>query len=84
MRVQEQIEAKLKAAFSPEILEVENQSHLHAGHAGSPNSGESHFRVTLKADKLNALSRIERYRKVHFILKDELDGPVHALSLSFV
>ena len=56
MNVQEQIEAKLSAALSPELLEVENQSHLHAGHAGSPNSGESHFRVTLKVEALNALS----------------------------
>ena len=70
-------------ALSPELLEVENQSHLHAGHAGSPNS-ESHFRVTLKVEALNALSRVERYRKVHAILQAELDGSVHALSLNFV
>ena len=84
MSVQEQIEAKLRAALSPELLEVENQSHLHAGHAGSPNSGESHFRVTLKVEALNALSRVERYRKMHAILQAELDGPVHALSFNFV
>ena len=83
MNMQEQIEAKLIAALSPEILEVENESHLHAGHAGSPNSGESHFKITLKAETLSALPRLERYRKVHSILADELAGPVHALSISF-
>ena len=83
MSVQEQIEAKLIAALSPEILEVENESHLHAGHAGSPNSGESHFKITLKAEALSALPRLERYRKVHSILAEELAGPVHALSISF-
>ena len=83
MNVQEQIEAKLIAALSPAILEVENESHLHAGHAASPNSGESHFNITLKADALSALTRLERYRKVHAILADELAGPVHALSISF-
>ncbi|MAW51999.1 MAG: BolA family transcriptional regulator [Geminicoccus sp.] len=83
MNVQEQIEAKLIAALSPAILEVENESHLHAGHAASPNSGESHFKITLKADALSALTRLERYRKVHAILADELAGPVHALSISF-
>lgn len=83
MSVEEQIEAKLRAAFSLDILEIENQSHLHAGHAGSPNSGESHFQVTLKSEELNKLNRVERYRKVHEVLKEELDGPVHALSLKF-
>ena len=83
MNVQEQIEAKLIAALSPAILEVENESHLHAGHAASPNSGESHFKITLKADALSALTRLERYRKVHAILADDLAGPVHALSISF-
>ena len=83
MNVQEQIEAKLIAALSPAILEVENESHLHAGHAASPNSGESHFKITLKADALSALTRLERYLKVHAILADELAGPVHALSISF-
>ena len=83
MNVQEQIEANLIAALSPAILEVENESHLHAGHAASPNSGESHFKITLKADALSALTRLERYRKVHAILADELAGPVHALSISF-
>ena len=83
MSVQEQIEAKLIAALSPEILEVENESHLHAGHAGSPNSGESHFKITLKAEALAAFPRLERYRKVHAILAEELAGPVHALSISF-
>ncbi|MGB1160525.1 MAG: BolA family protein [Alphaproteobacteria bacterium] len=83
MSVQEQIEAKLIAALSPEFLEVENESHLHAGHAGSPNSGESHFKISLKAEELSALPRLERYRKVHSILAEELAGPVHALSISF-
>ena len=84
MTVQEQIEAKLIAALSPEILELENESHLHAGHAGSPNSGESHFKLTIKAEALSDLTRLERYRRVHTILAEELAGPVHALSISFL
>ena len=83
MSVEERIEAKLQAAFTLEFLEIENQSHLHAGHAGSPNSGESHFQISLKSPELDSLSRLERYRKVHSVLKEELDGPVHALSLRF-
>ncbi len=84
MTVQEQIEAKLIAALSPEILELENESHLHAGHAGSPNSGESHFKLTIKSEALSGLTRLERYRRVHTILAAELAGPVHALSISFL
>lgn len=79
--VQDTIEAKLTAAFSPSRLDVLNESHLHAGHAGSPGTGESHFKVVITSSAFEGLSRVAVQRAVMKELKTELDGPVHALSI---
>ncbi len=79
--VRETIEAKLRAALSPEALTVEDESHLHAGHAGHRPGGESHFRVYVTAAEFAGRSRLERHRRVNAILSDELAGPVHALAV---
>ncbi len=81
MKVEETIKQKLTEAFSPQSLDVVNDSHRHAGHAGSPGTGESHFRVTVVSDKFNGLSRVERHRLVNDALASELSGPVHALAI---
>ena len=82
MTVEETIRAKLEAAFAPESLEIENQSHLHSGHHGSPGTGESHFQVTMTAAAFAGQSRMERQRAVYGVLADEMKGPVHALALT--
>ena len=81
MSVAEVIEAKLRAAFAPDALEIVDQSHLHAGHAGAPKGGESHFRVVIVSAAFAGMSRIERQRAVNRVLAEELAGPVHALSV---
>ena len=82
MRVAETIEKKLKDAFAPSRLEVEDQSHLHAGHAGAREGGQSHFAVEIVAEAFAGLSRLERQRKINAVLAEELAGPIHALSLN--
>ncbi|MDH3579213.1 MAG: BolA family transcriptional regulator [Hyphomicrobiales bacterium] len=81
MTVDDTIRQKLTDAFAPDELEVVNESHLHAGHAGSPGTGSSHFRVTIVAAKFDGLSRVDRHRLVNEALARELAGPVHALAL---
>lgn len=81
MSVTKRIETKLQAAFDPTRLEVVNESHLHASHAGSPGTGESHFKVLIKSSKFAGLSKVDAQRAVMTSLKEELAGPVHALSL---
>lgn len=73
---------KLAAAFDATQIEIVNESHLHAGHAGSPGTGESHFRIRMIAGDFTGKSRLERQRAVYHVLADELAGPVHALSLT--
>ena len=78
--VQQTLETKL-AQLEPQTLIVENVSHQHSGHAGSPGTGESHFNVKIVSSKFDGLSRVARHKLVYSILKDELAGPVHALAL---
>lgn len=79
--VTETIRRKLQAAFDPERLEVLDQSDKHAGHAGATQAGESHFDVVITAAAFKGRSRVMRQRDIYAVLKDELSGPVHALSV---
>lgn len=80
MPVADEISARLTAAFAPTRLEVQNESHRHAGHAGDDGSGESHFRIVLRSAALAGLGRLDRHRAVHAALGD-LTRRVHALAL---
>jgi len=82
MSVEATIRAKLVAALAPTALEVINDSHLHAGHRGSPGTGDSHFRIFIEAPIFAGKSRLERHRLVHAALAAELAGGLHALAIS--
>jgi BolA protein len=82
MTVRETMRRKLVDALAPVALEIVDDSHLHAGHAGHRGGGESHFSVRIVAARFAGLSRVERQRLVYGILAEELAGPVHALALS--
>lgn len=81
MRVEDEIRAKLDEAFQPGALSVVDESEEHRGHAGYQEGGQSHFRVSIKADAFAGMSRIERHRAVHAALGPELIGRIHALAL---
>ena len=76
------IARKLKQGLEAEHVVVVDESHLHQGHAGSRDGGESHFRVEVVSRQFSGKSRIDRQRLVYGILAEELAGPVHALSVS--
>lgn len=82
MNVKETIEQKLTSAFPGAEIEVFDESHKHAGHAGARPEGETHFRVSLKSAAFAGQPRLARHRSVMSVLQDELDGPVHALAIS--
>lgn len=82
MTVKENIELKVNKSINPEFLEVIDESHKHAGHAGARPEGETHFHINMTASELNGKNRVERQRLIYHILKEELAGPIHALSLS--
>ena len=72
---------KLREAFSPESLDVVDESHLHEGHAGHRPGGETHFRVYIVSPAFEGKSRIERHRMINARLEAELKGSVHALAI---
>lgn len=82
MSVAENIKTKLTAKLEPAQLEIIDESHLHAGHAGAREGGESHFRVNIVAEAFNGLNRVARQRMIYEILAEDLAGPIHALTLS--
>src|SRR4051812_35912862 len=75
------IRRNLEAAFSPQHLEVEDDSGRHAGHGGARPSGESHFNVVVVSEAFQGLSRVERQRRVNAALREAFDGGLHALSI---
>jgi BolA protein len=79
--VTEAIRDKLSQAFSPQRLEIVDDSARHHGHAGSREGGESHFNVVIEAVAFKGQGRVQRQRAVYAALQDELAGPVHALSV---
>ena len=81
MSMESTIREKLLRALQPTRLDVINESHLHAGHRGSPGTGESHFRVLIVSAVFAGKSRLERHRLVNETLSEELEGKVHALAL---
>ena len=72
---------KLRKAFAPESLRVEDESHRHEGHAGHRPAGETHFRLYIVAEAFRGKSRIERHRMINSTLAAELADGVHALAI---
>ncbi len=81
MGVAETIERKLTEALSPTRLEIIDDSHKHAGHAGARPEGESHFTVHVVSAAFEGLSRVARQRLVYQALAEEMEHKIHALAL---
>jgi BolA family transcriptional regulator, general stress-responsive regulator len=81
MSTKDAIMNKLREAFTPESLDVTDESHLHEGHAGHRPGGETHFRVYIVSPAFEGKSRIERHRMINAALAGELAGSVHALAI---
>jgi BolA family transcriptional regulator, general stress-responsive regulator len=81
MTTRDVIAEKLTKAFAPERLDVIDESHLHAGHAGARSGGETHYRVYIVSQAFRGKSRVDRHRLVNATLSSELKGGVHALAI---
>ena len=79
--VKHTITNKLREAFTPESLDVIDESHLHEGHSGHRPGGETHFRIYIVSRAFEGKSRIERHRMINSTLAAELAGSVHALAI---
>lgn len=82
MGITDEMATKLEKAFSPEHIEIIDESEQHRGHAGYQEGGESHFHITLKAKIFTKMSRLERHRAIHKALGDDIIDRIHALALT--
>jgi BolA protein len=78
--IETEMRDRLEAALAPARLEVVNESHKHAGHAGDDGTGESHWHVIVASDAFADQARVARHRMVHAALGDVM-GRIHALSM---
>jgi BolA family transcriptional regulator, general stress-responsive regulator len=74
------IASTLRAAFHPQHLTVEDESALHAGHAGAA-SGGGHFRVVIVSERFRDLDLLSRHRTVYAALGEAMRHEIHALAL---
>jgi BolA family transcriptional regulator, general stress-responsive regulator len=79
----ENIDAILRNVLAPLALEVQDDSHLHAGHAGAKEG--RHFSVRVVSERFAGLSRVARHRLVYDALKSQIEGgaggSIHALAI---
>lgn len=76
----EQIESRLRAAFAPSLLEIRDDSHRHAGHAGA-RDGHGHFHVRIVSDAFAGKLPLARHRAVYAALGGMMQTDIHALSI---
>lgn len=74
-------EQDLHKSFAIEYLQIEDESHLHAGHAGAA-SGGGHFKLTIVAPEFKGLSLVARHRAVYAALNRHIPVEIHALTIN--
>jgi len=77
----EAIKQLLLAEFSPEELQVTDDSWQHAGHTGAKESGGGHFSIQIKSSHFNGLSRMQCHRQIYQALQTLFPAEIHALSI---
>jgi BolA protein len=77
---EERLRRRLETRFAPSVLVIEDESHLHAGHAGAAG-GHSHFRIRIVAEAFRGVSAVARHRLVYAAVGELLDTDIHALAI---
>ena len=81
MSKRQEIEDRLRKAFTPSALDVVDDTESHRGHAGFTEGVESHFNVMIRSDHFDGMNRLARHRAIHSALGAELIARIHALAL---
>jgi len=76
----EKYELALKQALPIDSLKIDDESHLHAGHAGA-EGGAGHYRIFVKSSAFNGLSRVQQHRLVYDALSAWMPHEIHALAI---
>jgi BolA family transcriptional regulator, general stress-responsive regulator len=76
----QELQRRFEAKFSGDSIELEDESHLHAGHAGS-KGGAGHYKVTISSSQFKGLSTVNKHRLVYDCVSDLMPMRVHALTI---
>lgn len=79
----DRIQTLLELAFEPESLDVEDDSHKHAGHEGA-KGGLGHFNVSIVSSHFNGMKMLTRHRAVYEALDDMMITDIHALAIDAI
>jgi BolA family transcriptional regulator, general stress-responsive regulator len=82
MSLKQQIEQALTESFKPKNLVVIDESHLHAGHSGWKEAGETHFRIDVEARIFNDMTRVQQHRMINGALSFAFEKGLHALAIA--
>jgi BolA protein len=74
------IRAAIESALRPASLEIEDESHRHAGHAGA-RDGRGHFRVDIVSEAFAGMTPIARHRAVYAAVGELMATDIHALAI---
>lgn len=82
MSLEPKMRAALEAAFQPSLLEIINESNLHAGHnPEAAATNDTHYRIRISANALSGKSRVNQHREINSALKFAFDEGLHALAI---
>ncbi|MCM8534403.1 MAG: BolA family transcriptional regulator [Lentisphaeraceae bacterium] len=81
---EKEIQDILTRDFQPQLLEIIDESHLHAGHMGAVEGVSTHFRVKIVSEKFEGVPKIKQHKLVYKALEEQLNGDVHALALNTI
>lgn len=77
---EQRLRQRLEGSFAPSQLLIENESHLHAGHAGA-QQGHGHFRIRIVAEAFRGVPMVARHRLVYAAVGDLMQTDIHALAI---
>lgn len=80
--IEDELKDILEKTFNCDVLEVDNQSKMHASHASSPGTGQSHFHVKVVSVDFLGVSKINRHRAANQAIAPLFDKGLHAISLT--
>lgn len=79
--MEQKIRKAIEETLSPTHLEVVNESHKHAGHAGDDGSGQTHFKLMVVSSDFSEYNRMQRQRMVNATVKNLFDQGLHAITM---
>ena len=84
MNRKQRINQLLKKKLKDFNVQIEDNSHLHAGHNEFTGKGETHIKILLRRNSIKQIDRVDIHRKINSILKKEFSEGMHSLEIRII